>query len=91
MKFEAIPTVRIELDGMKHAIVRHLGAAGSQLGEAIEEQIQRAIDTYPWEEQVVSITHDSITSAITHYFSYGEGSRAIRESVEAALKEVEQK
>ena len=87
MKAECIPTVRLELEHMKHCIISALGVHGSQLGEAIDEQVQKAIANYDWEGQVKSIVHEAIQEHIKCHFKYGDGAKAIRASLNQVFED----
>ena len=73
MDSNAVPLIRLEIENLKHAIIRHMGAVGSELGERLSEQIDKAIEEYPWEEQVKKITHEAIDDTIERYFKHGHG------------------
>ena len=89
MNFEAIPTLKIEVEHMKHTIINHIGAMGSDLGKALETEIQRAIDNYDWQGQVTRIVHEALKDAIDGYFRYGKGNKmilaALNEGFDAVL------
>lgn len=86
MKFEAMPIIRIELEGIKQSIIQHIGAAGSEYGELVAEQLEKAILTYPWEDTVRRTTERCIDEAIENYFKCGDGAKAIREAVNTAFR-----
>jgi hypothetical protein len=77
VKAEAMPLIRLEVEGMKASILAHLGVIGSDLGVHLDEQIQHAIDSYPWEDKTKRIVHDAITKRLESYFTYGKGNQAI--------------
>jgi len=86
MDYEAIPTLKIEIQNMKHSIIAHLGATGSELGEALNGEIMAAVDNYPWQKQVTAIVHEVLNKKIESYFSYGPGSKAVDAAVEEGFK-----
>lgn len=88
MDYEAMPKIRLEVEHMKHSIISHIGATGSELGEMMGAEITAAVDSYPWKEQVSKIVHDALEQHISDYFKYGTGREAIKVSVDAAFKEV---
>lgn len=88
MNHNAIPTLKLEVEGMKSAIITHLGVRGSELGDALDSEITKAVDSYPWQEAVFSIVHDAITKHIDVYFKYGKGKRAIVDAVDEGFKAV---
>ncbi len=81
MDYDAMPRLRIEVEHMRHSIISHIGASGSELGEALEGEITKALENYPWERQVKAIVHETLNSMIESYFKYGEGSKAVRAAV----------
>jgi hypothetical protein len=84
MDFAAMPRLRMEIiEGLKASILTHLGAAGSELGQRLGEQVDLCIATYDWEGQVKRIVHQTLTDRIEYYFQYGEG----RDAVVAAVNE----
>ena len=91
MKYEAIPTLRFEIDSVKSTIMSHLGVLGSELGDEISKSIDKAVATYPFDDKVRGIVHDAINSNIESYFKYGKGGESIRESINIAFKELENK
>lgn len=88
MKFEATPVIRLEIENMRHAIVHRMGVAGSQLGEYMNAEIQRQIDSYPWEEKVRAAVHGAITDAIEAHFKYGKGYQVLRDAIDASLADI---
>ena len=87
MNYEAIPIIRIELERMKHQIVVALGAAGSELGERIDAEIQRQIEAMPWENMIRETILDCVGEAMKDYFKWGKGRRAIEQAITEAFEE----
>lgn len=85
MNYEAMPAIRLEVEGMKASIMTHLGVMGSEMGEAIDGEVQRAVDSYPWKEKVSRIVNGAITEHIQGHFLFGAGATAIKQSVEEAF------
>ncbi len=85
-----MPVIRLTIEQMKASILTHLGIRNSELGELIESQIDRAMEVYPWEEEVNRIVNKQITETIEAYFKYGQGSTAIKEAITEALSGVVQ-
>lgn len=81
MNFEAMPILRMQIEGMKSAIVTHLGARGSELGEAMAEQVDKVIADYDWEGEVRRIVKATLTDKIQYYFKYGDGAKAVQDAV----------
>lgn len=82
MDYKAMPILRMEVEGMKASILTHLGAMGSELGDALSAEIDKAIANYDWQGEVTRIVHSALTEKITEYFSWGDGSKAVRAAVE---------
>lgn len=87
MKYEAIPLLKLTVENMKHQIISHLGIHGSELGKALDKEISRAVELFPWEEKVTEIVFDALNNHIENFFRYGKGSIAIQEAVEEGFKE----
>jgi len=88
MNIEALPQLRLEIEHLKYTILAQLGLRGSELGECLSKEVDKAINSYPWERKVQEVTHAAITSHIEHYFKYGNGSRAIKSAVEEGFRNV---
>ena len=88
MNFDAIPRLRLEIEGIKHSIIAHIGAMDSELGDALSVEINKAVENYPWEQEVMSIVHDKIRAEISSYFKYGAGAKSINEAVDDGFKRV---
>ena len=81
MNSTAMPILRMEVEGMKAAIMSHLGIHGSELGEALSREVDKAIAEYDWLGEVKRITHAVLTDRIHSYFKYGEGAKAVEKAV----------
>ena len=88
MDAKAILTIRLEIEHMKHAIISHIGAYGSDMGKILDAEIQKAIENYDWQGDVTRIVHNAIQNHVKEYFTYGEGNKAICESIQTALGKV---
>ena len=88
MDFNAIPTLRFEIDGIKSSIVAHLGIHGSDLGKAVDAEIERSVAAYPWEAKVRDIVHKAISEAIESHFMYGAGRKQIDEAIKAGFEKL---
>ena len=82
MDYKAMPILRMEVEGMKAAILTHLGARGSELGDALSAEIDKAIAEYDWQGELKRIVHETLSQKIQEYFSWGEGAKAVRAAVE---------
>ena len=82
MNIEAMPVLRIEIERLKHTIVSMIGARGSELGEYISAEMDKAVHNYDWEGHVRKIVHETINERIKAYFSYGDGAKAIKSAID---------
>lgn len=81
MDYKAMPILRMEVEGMKASILTHLGARGSELGEALSAEIDSAIANYDWQGEVKRIVHATLSEKIRYYFTFGEGAKAVQDAV----------
>lgn len=86
MDFGAIPVIKLEVESMRHAILHHMGLAGSELGEHLSAEIQRAVNEYPWKERVDATVRQALDEAIDGFFRYGRGRQAINKAIDDALE-----
>lgn len=86
MNYDAIPVIRLEVQGMKAAIMAHMGAEGSELGTALSAEIDKAVANYPWQDRVNVQVTKIIDDAVSFYFR-GEGRRLIMNAVNENLEE----
>ena len=87
MKDGAIPTIRLEVEGMKAAIVSAIGLHGSELGLHIESSIDKAIDGYDWDGEIAKAADEVIKDTLKHYFSFGIGRTLIHTVITDAMNE----
>lgn len=78
---ETMPVIRLEIQHMKHAIIQHMGLLGSELGDRIEEEVEKAVINYPWEQEVSKIFNQALNDQITSYFKWGKGGEIIKKAV----------
>lgn len=83
MNFESVPVIRLEIEHLKHTIVSALGARGSELADALEDEIEKAVKNYPIEQEVERIVRAQITDGIESYFRYGNGRKTIDKTISA--------
>ena len=88
MDFNEIPTLRFEISGIKSSILAHLGIRGSELGAAVDAEIERAVASYPWEDEVCKIVHEGISAAIKGHFVYGAGRKQIDDAIKEGLEKL---
>ena len=89
-----IPVIRLEIEGMKHAVIhamtRHLAQMDSEIQAAVEhackpEHISALIETTARGEIA-----KAVKSEIENFYRYGPGRKAIKEAVVRALEEEEE-
>jgi hypothetical protein len=81
MDYNAMPILRMEVEGVKAAILTYLGARGSELGDALSAEIDKAIAEYDWQGEVKRIVHATISEKINYYFKFGDGAKAVEDAV----------
>ena len=86
MRFEAIPTIKLEIQNMKSAIMTQLGLVGSDLGKTLSGEIDKAVASYDFQGEVTEIVHKAIRNHVEGYFKYGNGHSVISDAVESALE-----
>ena len=62
-----------------------LGASGSELGECIGDQIDKAVSEYDLEGEVKRIVDKSITESVERYMLHGAAKDAINTMVATAF------
>jgi hypothetical protein len=85
------PIIRIELEGMKHTIAMMLSEHLVQM----DADIQAAVDAFCTPENVSKIIADTaskeieqqIKLAVTRFYTYGDGQKAIAAAVEQTMRE----
>lgn len=88
--------IRLELEGMKHAIVTAISAHESQVREEVEAQVKRVIDTVDWmtiindavEHEIRSAVKDGVRRALKHAMEYdGQVQEILKDAVSRGLVE----
>jgi len=82
-----LPLIRIEIQEMKHTITSHLNTYHKQVSEAVEKEIETAIEEYDFVGEVQKIVHNVMTSKIDNYFKYGAGNKLISEVIGKTLED----
>lgn len=84
-----LPIIKLELQGMKYQIIHAFETHNREVEAVVDEQLQRAIANFPFEEEVQRLSREVISSAIKealeYYFKYGEGREVIKKSIIEAL------
>lgn len=80
-----LPRIRIELDGMKYQIIHAFQSHNQEIEDAVERNLQSAIDNFPFEGTIQELSREIIAGAIKEalecYFKYGEGREVIKKAV----------
>lgn len=80
-----IVTLRLDVEGLKHQMIH----AFSKHSLEIEEQIKKACDNFLNSGELYLAVerefYKAVNESIKNYFSYGEGSRLVKEIVEKLL------
>jgi hypothetical protein len=88
---QPVPVIRLEVERMRQTMVAHLSNAALQL----DEDIQCAVEAYCQPDHLSKIIHDEtertlnavIAEEVQKFFRYGEGRKAVAESVKKRLLE----
>ena len=88
MNLRAIPIVKLELEGMKHSILTHLGLATNELSEAVSAQIEKAIESFDFSDAVLRASSGAIAETIEDYFKYGQGRQFIQQAIQDAFSKM---
>lgn len=85
-----IPIIRLEVEGMKKAIMHALTQHTAMMDEDIKTAVDRVCTPEYVSSLVAEVTQKEMTEAIErqikHFYSYGEGYEAIREAVATMFK-----
>lgn len=85
----AVPVIRIEIEGMKHALSAMLSEHSAQLDADMQAAVEEFCRPDNIKKIVSDIAHATMKSAIEEevrkFFSYGEGRKAVAETVKARL------
>jgi hypothetical protein len=85
MDAHLIPRIRLQLEGMKDMIFQAMGVMGSEFGEVVEEEFQKALKSFDFQTEILNASHEAISDIIKYYFKYGEGRDVLRCSIDKAL------
>lgn len=85
-------TVKLEVEGMRHAILTHLRAYGEKQHAEIEAAVIAACSP----ENIEAVISEAAAKAIRaqvevevkSFFSYGKGSKAVSDAVQKALGKI---
>ena len=84
------PVIRLELEGMKYAIIQSLAAHMEAQTEDMKKAVQDAVDAFDPLPIIRAETHKGIEEAIKlsvqNFFTYGEGRDAVCKAVDEHLR-----
>ena len=80
-----LPIIKLELEGMKHSIMHHFASYNETISDAVEKQLDVAIESFDFKQAVTDATHVCIKAAIKNYFTWGAGHRLVGASVKEIL------
>lgn len=85
MIHDELPTIHFTMEGIKTAVLHHMGVVGSDLGKELDKHIKKAIDTYDYQEQVSAIVHRALSEKIENFFRFGDGHKVLKETINEGL------
>ena len=78
-----LPRIRIEVENMKYQIIHAFSSHNDEIERAVDEELTKAIQNYPFDVQIAKLANEVITeaikSALQDFFIYGEGRKQIEE------------
>lgn len=87
-----LPRVRVELEGMKFQIIHAFSSHNDDIEKLVEKEISKAIENYPFEEEVSRLANEILTKAIEEtlkeYLIYGDGKKALRGVIDEKLNRI---
>jgi ribosomal protein S3AE len=89
MNIENMPLIKVEIDFVRMGIQRLIKDHNEHLNERISEAVDKAIAEYDIDRVVRRIIEDRIEHELQAYFTYGDGSKAIRDTIAQAFKKEE--
>ncbi len=85
-----MPMIRLELEGMRQAILHSFLKYNSELNKAVDEALKNAVSADSFFElvdrEVREAVNECVAKEIKGYFGWGEGRKMISETIEAAFK-----
>ena len=72
-----MPVLRLEIDRLKERITHALVMHEDELSDAVSAAIDKAVASFPFDQEVERIVHDETRRAIESYFRMGDGRRSI--------------
>ncbi len=89
MSIGDIPIIRLEVEGMRYAILRALEDRADAISAETNRAINNFITTFDWQAEVARLLEpmmrEAIKAAMQNHFIYGDGRKAIDDAVREAL------
>lgn len=82
---EPFPLIKLEVEGMKHSILRHFNLHQSNISDQVKKEIENVIDAFDFENAITKAASDILYDTIKQYFTFGEGSTIVRKAMQQAL------
>ncbi len=76
------PTIRIEVEGLKHTILHALEGHCEEINRYVEEGIDEALGSVNIQQIAKDEAEQCLKKSIKRYFDFGPGANAIREGVQ---------
>ena len=84
-----IPRLELQLGGLKYHVVHALQARNVEMEKMVADEIERAISSMDWNEEIRRIAMREIKTAVERsvesYFRVGEGRKKVDELVKVSL------
>lgn len=74
-----IPTIRIEVDSLKHSMLHAI----SDSNRVITSEVQRAIESFPWEQEIERVVHDAMRDSIQK--AVASAAYSVQAQIQAAI------
>ena len=81
----SLVTVKLEVEGMKHAIQAAISQRQIAVAEDVQNEIEKAVSEFDFVEEIRKGTRIAIAHSINKYFTYGEGSKIIDQIIEDTM------
>lgn len=82
------PTIRIEIEHMREAILHQFINHQDEITKAVESQLKLAIEKFDFAGEIEKQTNECLKTIISQYFQYGSGERMLRELTKESLDKI---
>jgi hypothetical protein len=86
------PLIKLEIEGMRHAIVHAFTQHNIEIEAAVNEEFRRQIEAFDFRDAVArefaAAMNGAIRSAVERFFYQGSGRDIVEHAVESALRSV---